>query len=121
MNDRAHFLQSQGLPPHCDAAQFSGSVVCPCGVKFDTNDPAPRPLCPLRFFRVSGAYAESIRAADAAGIAAQPLTPRQVSQAQRRLARLYSEPYKVRTLLILATLITASWLAVIGARCIIGH
>jgi hypothetical protein len=72
----------------CDAHQFSDMMVCPCGLRWDVNDPEPPP-CPHRY---PSDYREAVAAARAAGIAVQPLSPREVSQAQRRLARLYSSP-----------------------------
>jgi hypothetical protein len=44
--------------------------------------------CPYRL----SDYLKQVDAARAAGIAVEELSPRQVSQAQRRLSRLYSEP-----------------------------
>ncbi len=104
---REFFLESQGLPPNCDAAQFSDSVVCPCGVKFDVNDPCP-PKCPysLEYHTAMNtrdryrqehpgpleAYRRAEDAARASGIAVHELSDREVSQAQRRLFMLYSEP-----------------------------
>lgn len=47
---QAAFLESQGLPPNCDAGLFSDLVVCPCGVRFDVNDACP-PKCPAAEYK----------------------------------------------------------------------
>lgn len=84
---RAYFLRSQGCPPNCDAFQASDSVRCPCGLKWDVNDPHP-PRCPMTYpesdIRRREAYAR------AAGIAVQPLSPKERRRAERRLSRLYN-------------------------------
>lgn len=89
MTPRQRFLASQGLPMNCDADQFSDSVVCPCGVKFRIGDPSK---CGLIGMPLD--YQESVHTAKRRGVAVQPLSPRQVAQAQRRLGGLYSEPQR---------------------------
>jgi hypothetical protein len=91
----------------CDVHQFSDTMVCACGLRWDVNDPDP-PKCPLEIPEVGEDwfrravlrhpsapitdYREAVDAARARGIAVQELSDRQVSEAQRRLSRLYSEP-----------------------------
>jgi hypothetical protein len=105
-------LPSTVTTHRCDAAQFSDMMVCPCGLRWDVNDPQP-PLCPYEranLFRrtyepitpqeaeqIVAEYQKSTIAAKAAGIVAQPLKPYQVRQAARRLSALYSTSYEAPT------------------------
>jgi len=87
----------------CDAAQFSDQMVCPCGLRWHIDEPPPK--CPLEIPEVGEEwfkkaklkhpdYRQAVHDARRQGIAVHELSDRQVSQAQRRLSRLYSEPHE---------------------------